>query len=89
MKRSNLVEAQARMRSRTMRPVAGGSVSGGPSYSVAEVAEIIGYSRRTVVRLFEREPGVLFSSKAVKGKRRTMRIPLAVYHRVIGRLTAH
>jgi transcriptional regulator GlxA family with amidase domain len=89
MRRDKLAAAQAQMRSRAIRPVAGGSVPGGPSYSVAEVAEIIGFSRRTVVRLFEREPGVLFSSKAMKGKRRTMRIPLAVYHRVIGRLTAH
>jgi AraC-like DNA-binding protein len=27
--------------------------------TVAEVAQLMGYSRRTIIRLFEREPGVL------------------------------
>jgi transcriptional regulator GlxA family with amidase domain len=55
------------------------------SYTVAEVAQLMGYSRRTIIRLFEREPGVLIRP----GKRRTLRIPRAVFQRVIRNLSVH
>jgi transcriptional regulator GlxA family with amidase domain len=51
--------------------------------TVAEVAQLMGYSRRTIIRLFEREPGVLIRP----GKRRTLRIPRAVFQRVIRKLS--
>ena len=59
-------------------------------YTINEVAERIGISRRSVIRLFESEPGVLFLNrpeKMHKGKYRTIRIPRHVYERVIGRMT--
>jgi len=52
-------------------------------YKVSEVAELMGFSRRSVVRLFQNEPGILIR----KGKRRTIRIPKTVYERVLRRLT--
>jgi transcriptional regulator GlxA family with amidase domain len=55
------------------------------AYTVAEVAQLMGYSRRTIIRLFEREPGVLIH----RGKRRTLRIPRAVFQRVIRKLSVH
>jgi transcriptional regulator GlxA family with amidase domain len=55
------------------------------SYTVAEVGRLLNYSRRTIIRLFENEPGVLIH----RGKRRTLRIPRAVFQRVIRKLTVH
>jgi transcriptional regulator GlxA family with amidase domain len=57
--------------------------NGAESLTVAEVAQLMGYSRRTIIRLFENEPGVLIRS----GKRRTLRIPWSVYLRVVRKLT--
>ncbi len=54
-------------------------------FTVREVAELMGYSMRSIVRLFENEPGVLIR----RGKRRTLRIPRAVYWRVLRKLTRH
>jgi len=56
------------------------------AYSVAEAARLLGCSMRTVVRLFESEPGVVILRKPM-GKRRTLKIPRAVYRRVIGKMT--
>ena len=55
------------------------------SYTVAEVAKMMAYSTRTIIRLFAEEPGVIVR----RGKRRTIRIPKAVLQRVIRRLTVH
>jgi len=55
------------------------------AYTVAEVAKLMGFSARSILRIFEREPGVLIR----KGKRRTIRIPRAVYQRVLRKLTIH
>jgi transcriptional regulator GlxA family with amidase domain len=51
--------------------------------TVAEVAQLMGYSPRTIIRLFENEPGVLIRP----GKRRTLRIPRAVFQRVVRKLS--
>ncbi len=59
-------------------------------YSIAEVAELTGFSKQTVTVLFEREPGVLIYEEDRPRKRksyRVIRIPRHVYRRVIGRLT--
>ena len=59
-------------------------------YTVAEVADLMGLSRQTVTRLFEHEKGVLILSRPVtmhKRRYRSIRIPRAVYERVVGRLT--
>ena len=56
------------------------------AYTVSEVARLLAYSRRTIVRLFENEPGVI-SIRKPGGKRRTLRIPRAVYHRVVRKMT--
>jgi hypothetical protein len=55
-------------------------------YSVAEVAELTGFSRQTVTRLFEKERGVLIierPEKLHKRGHRSIRIPRAVYERVV------
>jgi AraC-like DNA-binding protein len=59
-------------------------------YSVAEVALMLGLSRSTVTRLFERERGVIVlerPEKMHKRRYRSIRIPIAVYERVIQRMT--
>jgi predicted DNA-binding transcriptional regulator YafY len=54
--------------------------------TVAEVAALIGFSRNTVKRMFERERGVLVLERSeTMHKRcyRSIRIPRTVYERVI------
>jgi hypothetical protein len=56
-----------------------------PTFTVAEVCALLGFSRWTVIRLFENEPGVLIRGhpeKLHKRGRRVIRIPRAVYLRV-------
>ena len=61
------------------------------AYTVRDVAELTGFSRQTVTRMFRSEQGVLMMGRAktVKDKRRyqSIRIPRAVYERVIKGLT--
>ena len=60
-----------------------------PAYTVREVATLMGLSRQTVTRMFQRERGVLIvprSETLHKRGYRSIRIPRAVYERVIGRL---
>jgi hypothetical protein len=60
------------------------------TYTVAEVAALMGLSRSTVTRLFEHEPGVIILERPErmhKRRYRSLRIPRAVYERVGGRLT--
>ena len=54
------------------------------AYTVAEVAKLMAYSTRTIIRLFEREPGIIVRENK---KRRTIRIPQAVYQRVMRKCT--
>ena len=59
-------------------------------YTVAEVAAMMGLSRSTVTRLFEHEPGVIIlnrSERMHKRRYRSIRIPRAVYERVVRKLT--
>lgn len=59
------------------------------AYTVAEVAAMTGFSRQTVTRLFRNEPGVLLIGRARSDRKRryqSLRIPQAVYTRVINRL---
>ena len=60
-------------------------------FTVAEVAEQLKVDQDTVRRMFINEPGVIVISFPRKGRRtyRTVRIPEAVLHRVLGRFTAH
>lgn len=58
-------------------------------YSVKDVAELTGFSRQTVTRLFQDEPGTLvIESPEEMHKRvyRSIRIPRAVYARVMQRI---
>jgi hypothetical protein len=60
------------------------------AYTVAEVAAMTGFSRNTITKMFEREPGVLILSRPGslnKRRYRAIRIPRAVYERVIRSLT--
>ena len=60
-----------------------------PAYNINEVAELTGFSRQTITRLFENEPGVLaVESPETTHKRgyRSIRIPREVYERVRKRL---
>ena len=61
-----------------------------PAYTVLEVAALTGYSRQTVCRMFENEPGILVLERPEtlhKRRHRSIRIPRAVYQRVIRRIT--
>jgi AraC-like DNA-binding protein len=60
------------------------------AYTIAEVAALTGWSRQTVTRLFEHERGVLMLGRPEslhKRSYRSIRIPHAVYERVVNRLT--
>ena len=59
-------------------------------YTVAEVAEMTGFSVPTVIRMFEHEKGVIIlgrPEKMHKRRYRSIRIPRAVYERVMGKIT--
>jgi len=59
-------------------------------FTVAEVAQLTGFSRDTVTRLFEDEPGVLkLQRPETTHKRRyvSLRIPRHVYERVVARIS--
>ena len=53
-------------------------------YSVAEVAALTGFSRQTVTRLFEDEPGVR-PERMHKKPYRSIRVPRPVFERVVRR----
>lgn len=58
-------------------------------YTVDEVAALTGLSRQTVTKLFEHEPGVIVLERPTemhKRRYRSIRIPRAVYERVVNRL---
>jgi len=58
--------------------------------TVADVAALTGLSRQTITRLFEGEPGVLILKRPEtthKRGYRSIRIPRAVYERLMRRLT--
>jgi hypothetical protein len=60
----------------------------GQYYTVAEVAEVLKVSTDTATRLFEDEPGVLdlgSPEKPHKRRYRVLRIPLAVFNRVLSK----
>lgn len=60
------------------------------AYTVAEVAALTAFSRQTVTTLFQDEPGVIVKAcPTTRNKRRyrSLRIPRAVYLRVVGRLS--
>jgi hypothetical protein len=57
--------------------------------SVDQAAKESGWSRQTVTRIFEDEPGVLIITRPEtlhKRSHRSIRIPRKVYERVMGRL---
>ena len=60
-----------------------------PILSVDDVVQLTTFSRRTVIRWFEKEPGVLVFERPEalhKRRYRTIKIPRKVFDRVIGRL---
>jgi len=60
------------------------------AYTLAEVAELTGFSARTITRIFEREKGVLILKRPEsmhKRRYRSIRIPRAVYERVVARIS--
>ncbi len=70
--------------------MANGKTRGDTPYTVAEVAALTGYSRQTVTRLFEREPGVLVLERPEgmhKRRYRSIRIPERVYARVVEKMS--
>lgn len=59
------------------------------AYTVAEVAAMTGFSRNTVIRMFEGERGVMILNRPeLMHKRRYLRIriPCSVFERVVNRL---
>ena len=66
------------------------ALSDKPALTVKEVSALMGLSRQTVTRIFEDEPGtiILPAVKALhKRGQRSIRIPRAVYERVVHRLS--
>lgn len=60
------------------------------TYTVREIAELTGFSGQTVTRMFEREAGVLILQRPEamhKRSYRSIRIPRAVYERVMRKIT--
>lgn len=60
------------------------------AYTVDEVAEMTGLSRSTIIRIFEYELGVLVIARPTamnKRRYRSIRIPRAVYERVVTKLS--
>jgi hypothetical protein len=60
------------------------------TYTVKEVATMTGFSRQTITRMFENQKGVLVIERPEtlhKRKHRSIRIPRAVYERVLRRIT--
>jgi len=59
--------------------------------TVADVSEITGLSRKTVTRLFEREPGVIIyevpNERRERRSYRSIRTPRRVFERVLRRHT--
>jgi len=61
-----------------------------PMYTAADVAKLMGLSRPTIMRMFRREVGVVKMGRSKSGSLRRyeiLRIPAAVYRRVIERLS--
>jgi hypothetical protein len=56
------------------------------AYTVREAATLLRYSRWTIMRMFEHEPGVLII-KPPNGTRRMLRIPRTVLLRVVHKMT--
>ncbi len=59
-------------------------------YRVRDIVELLGYSSRTVRRLFDREPGIVIlprSTKRGKGAYKSYTVPESVLRRVLSRLT--
>ena len=59
-------------------------------YTVKEVAAMTGFSHTTIIRMFEKEPGVLIVKRPETVRKRgyrNFRIPRPVYERVIRRIT--
>jgi hypothetical protein len=60
------------------------------AYTVDEVAEMTGFSRRTVISIFEHKKGTLIRSRAEqmhKRRYRAIRTPHPVFERVIKGMT--
>jgi len=60
------------------------------AYTVAEIATLTGLSTGTIRRMFENEKGVLIlerPEKMHKRRYRSIRIPRAVYERVLRKIT--
>ena len=97
--KKTLEERQAEMRQRQLVPgkrpaqAVRASVPGDPfepPYTVAEVANLTGFSVQTVIRIFAKERGVLIYDANHPRRRasyRSIRIPRYVYRRVMRDLT--
>jgi hypothetical protein len=84
----HLSAAQARMRTRNEAEQAGANAQ---LYSIDQLAVLHNLSRQTVVRMYEREPGVLIDENVEHQKngtrrRRKFQVPRHVYRRVVRRI---
>ena len=84
----HLVSAQAAMRARHEAEQAGANAQ---LYSIDQLVALHNLSRQTVIRMYEREPGVLIDENVEHQKngtrrRRKFRVPRHVYRRVCQRM---
>jgi len=59
-------------------------------FTIAECGKILGHSRQTVSRIFEKEPGVIVIERPETSRKRGYRsitVPRSVLTRVLGRLS--
>ncbi len=73
----------------TILPAASAAYSEPTPLTVDQVVARLGLSRRTVIRIFENEPGVLVLARPeTRNKRRyrILRVPLRVFERVVKKL---
>jgi hypothetical protein len=66
------------------------SLTDKPALTVKEVSALMGFSQPTVIRMFEKEPGTIIVKRPETLRKRgyrSIRIPRAVYERVVRRLS--
>ncbi|MGA2337781.1 MAG: hypothetical protein WBQ19_01130 [Terriglobales bacterium] len=90
----NLEQRQADLRLRNLDQVRMAEARAMPLadklvYTVAEVSALMGFSTSTIIKLFRDEPGVIVLTRPTemhKRRYRSLRIPRAVYQRVLRRM---
>lgn len=88
----HLPDTQAQTRARSAEPCISRIPESDRPYSINELSILHNLSRRTVIRLYEAEPGVIVlqapreHQQSIGRRYRTIRVPRYVYRRVLHRM---